>query len=75
MTRDIHIDRLVLTVPGLDEAAGRRLAELVGRHLAAADTNAEGYVPRLSLVLDGPQYDLDQLARRIASAVLTSKES
>lgn len=66
----IKIDRLALDVPGMDAAAGGRLAELVASHLARAGHAAsEIAVPRISLVLEAPETNLDLLAGRIAAAI------
>ena len=67
----ITIDRLALDIPGLDAAAGARLATLVAGHLARAGyAGNDVAIPRLSIVLEAPDTDLDRLARRIAGAVL-----
>lgn len=67
----LTIDRLALSLPGLDEADGARLAERVATHLARADlAGSDIAIPLLSITLDGPDIDLDRLARRIADAIL-----
>jgi hypothetical protein len=66
----IKIDRLALELPGVDAAAGARLATLVASHLArAGHAGSEIAVPRVSLVLDAPEANLDLLAGRIAAAI------
>jgi hypothetical protein len=67
----IRIDRLALDVPGLDPADAERLAWRVAAHLARAGVGAgDVAVPRLEVVLQAPETDLDRLASHIARAVL-----
>lgn len=67
----ISIGRLALDLPGLDAAGAARLARLVATHLARAGYSGNDVtLPGLSVVLEAPETDPDQLARRIAAAVL-----
>jgi hypothetical protein len=68
---DITIDRLTLALPDVEPAAGARLAQSVATHLARAGlTTSDVEIPRLSIVLDAPDIDLERLAQRIADAIL-----
>ncbi len=67
----VVIGRLCLDVPGLDAAAGARLANLVASHLSQAGPVVNDVqLPRLAIRLDTPDLDLDRLAQAIARAVL-----
>lgn len=71
---DIEIDRLALRVPGLSEAEGRQLAELVGRYLAASSPPAR-QVDAASLSVSLPARSgepLESLAQRIVAEMLRS---
>lgn len=72
MTMQLHVDRFVLRVPGVDEVAAQRLAALVTEHLGAADVLDHGYAgDRLSLTVTAAHDEgLDSLARRIAAELL-----
>ncbi len=62
--RKIHIDRLVLDIPGFDPAQAGKLAQEIGEHLAAADI--KGGQKYVSLALGPHDADAPDLARRIA---------
>lgn len=71
---DVHIDRLVLRVAGLDEDAARSLARLVAERLAAGLLRPPGTAGLDSLRVDvttgvADQGEPDLLARRIADEV------
>jgi hypothetical protein len=72
---DVHIDRLVLRVAGLDEGAARALARLVAEGLAAGLPRPAGSAGLDSLRLEvtataaGPEAVPDLLARRIAGEI------
>jgi hypothetical protein len=72
MMNDIHIDRLVLQVPGLAEDEGRQLALQVAAGLAAAGGLPEaGDIPALQLeVVADPRAGLPHLADRIVADML-----
>jgi hypothetical protein len=68
----VQIDRLILQVPGLSAADGRRLALLVARGLGTAGAAGGGRdLPAVRLDLAAPPgAGVDELARRIVAAVL-----
>lgn len=66
----LAIDRLSLKVAGITEKDGRRLAQLVGDHLAAAPPPADGARGAMHLRLEArPGEALETTAQRIASAM------
>lgn len=70
MTVALAIDRLSLRVAGITEADGRRLARLVGEHLAAAPPANGGDTSAMRLRLDArPGEALESTAQRIAAAM------
>ena len=72
---DVHIDRLVLRVAGLDEDAARALARLVAEGLAAGLSRPPGTAGldslRLEVAATGSDREAgpDLLARRIAGEI------
>jgi hypothetical protein len=70
MTVALAIDRLSLKVAGITEKDGRRLAQLVGEHLAAAPPPADGELGAMRVHLDArPGEALESTAHRIATAM------
>jgi len=67
---DIRIDRLALDLPGFGPNDAAPLARLVASHLAQAGMAGDIAIPRLRIVLDTAATSLDEIARRIAAAVL-----
>lgn len=67
----VHVERLSLTVSGLDEDAGRALARLVATGLAPALTRADAGtgLDHLRVEVDGSTADVDELAARIIDRV------
>ena len=70
----LSIDRLSLRVAGITEADGRRLAQLVGEHLAAAPHPPAGVATgAVRLRLEArPGEALESTAQRIAAAMRRS---
>ena len=67
---NIVIDRLTLDIPGLDAAAGARLARLVGERMAGVDWGGVQSGQRLKpITLDHTDKDLSRLATRIVEAL------
>ena len=69
MTRELHIDRLTLRVPGISPTEGRRLAELVGHGLSRIppDVRDRGTV-RVSLAAR-PGERIEATAARITTSL------
>ncbi len=72
---NVSIGRLILDIPGIESYDAGRLAEKVAAHLARDGRAASDVeIPRLGIVLDDQTTDLDDLASRIANAVLRRME-
>lgn len=66
----VAIDRLSLKVGGITEAQGRRLAQLVGEHLAGTPPAGGGDASAMRLRLEAqPGEGLESTAQRIAAAM------
>lgn len=69
---EIHIDKLSLSVSGLSEREGRRLAELVADGLAVADLPAlaAGAPHALRVRLDAGGAGVEALSERVIAAIV-----
>ena len=69
---NLHLDRLTLRLAGLSEAQGRRLAQLVGEHLACATPPAPaGTADAIRVTLEAqPGEALESMAQRIVAQML-----
>jgi hypothetical protein len=76
--RTARIDRLRLRAAGLDEDAGRRLAQLVAQHLVPVLSTAPGAAALERLVVDvqqRPGDSVDTTAQRVAVGVADALRS
>jgi hypothetical protein len=71
---NLRVDRLTLRLAGISEADGRRLAQLVGEHLAGATPPAAaGSAGATHLAIEGrPGEALESVAQRIVAGMLQS---
>ena len=68
MTADVHVDRLVLDLPGLSQAEARELAAMVGEGLSSAGPIR---LDRLSIQIErSPGEPTNRLAARIVAQLL-----
>jgi hypothetical protein len=77
---ELHVDRLALSVAGLDEAAARRLAQLVAEGLAAFGPRLRGPARIDALGVEVDAADLEApppqlLAERVVEAIARALES
>jgi hypothetical protein len=74
---DIRVDRLALTLSGLSEAEGRRLAMLITQGLAAARLAPDVATKQPAIhvdVKDAKPGDVDRLSDRVVAQVLRQIE-
>jgi hypothetical protein len=67
-TQQIHIDRLVLDIPGFNPAQANKLAREIGQHLAGS--NIKTGQTHISLALPPDAAKAPDLALRIARALM-----